>query len=242
MDVRPSASDRISLQGLRGSQPRRQRHSPPPQCFCRAAITCCTNRMSRRMSDMAQNSDAILDAEQRLLTDLRRLRRSVRCETVDQEAPPPRLTPGQRVADAVARVMGSWIFIISQTVILFAWVAANTVGAMRRWDPYPFILLNLALSFQAAYAAPVIMMSQNRQQHIDRQAAENDYQVNVKAELEIELLHQKIDELRAQEVVELTEAVRCLTELLRPSRAAATAGPGATVDAPRAPLQEMHTP
>jgi uncharacterized membrane protein len=110
--------------------------------------------------------------------------------------------------------MGSWTFIITQTVILLAWIAANTVGAAERWDPYPFILLNLALSFQAAYAAPVIMMSQNRQQDIDRRAAENDYKVNVKAELEIELLHEKIDELRAQEVLKLTEAVRSLTDLL----------------------------
>ncbi|MGY3618151.1 DUF1003 domain-containing protein [Bradyrhizobium sp. USDA 10063] len=66
--------------------------------------------------------------------------------------------------------MGSWSFIIVQSVILFAWITANLVGAMKGWDPYPFILLNLALSFQAAYAAPVIMMSQNRQQDIDRKA------------------------------------------------------------------------
>ena len=85
--------------------------------------------------------------------------------------------------------------------------------AIRGWDPYPFILLNLALSFQAAYAAPVIMMSQNRQQDIDRKAAEKDYRINVKAELEIELLHEKIDQLREREVLKLTEAVRGLTEL-----------------------------
>ena len=80
--------------------------------------------------------------------------------------------------------------------------------------PIPFILLNLALSFQAAYAAPFIMMSQNRQQDIDRKAAEHDYQINIKAELEIELLHQKIDELREKEVLSLTELVKQLTELL----------------------------
>jgi uncharacterized membrane protein len=76
-------------------------------------------------------------------------------------------------------------------------------------------LLNLALSFQAAYAAPFIMMSQNRQQDIDRKSAENDYQINIKAELEIELLHQKIDQLRETEVLYLTEAVKELTALLR---------------------------
>ena len=91
------------------------------------------------------------------------------------------------------------------------------MGAIRGWDPYPFILLNLALSFQAAYAAPVIMMSQNRQQEVDRKAAENDCRINVKAELEIELLHEKIDQLREREVVKLTEALRMLTELLEQS-------------------------
>jgi uncharacterized membrane protein len=86
----------------------------------------------------------------------------------------------------------------------------------QRLDPYPFILLNLALSFQAAYAAPVIMMSQNRQQDIDRKAAEKDYRINVKAELEIELLHEKIDQLR-EWVLKLTEAVMVLTELQQQS-------------------------
>ena len=86
-----------------------------------------------------------------------------------------------------------------------------------QWDPYPFILLNLALSFQAAYAAPIIMMAQNRQQDIDRKAAENDYKINIKAELEIELLHQKLDQLREQEVVQLSLAVKELSELLNRS-------------------------
>jgi uncharacterized membrane protein len=96
---------------------------------------------------------------------------------------------------------------------------------VQQWDPYPFILLNLALSFQAAYAAPFIMMSQNRQQDIDRKEAENDHQINIKAELEIELLHQKIDELREKEVLMLTQAVTDLTELLKRRDSAA----GATV-------------
>jgi uncharacterized membrane protein len=80
------------------------------------------------------------------------------------------------------------------------------------WDPYPFILLNLLLSFQAAYTAPVIMMSQNRQAEIDRRNAENDYHVNLKAELEIEELHQKIDLMREREIVELIGLVRSLAE------------------------------
>ena len=141
---------------------------------------------------------------------------------MDEPPAVARLTPGQRIADAVAIVMGSWSFIIVQSVILFVWITANLIGAMRGWDPYPFILLNLALSFQAAYAAPVIMMSQNRQQDIDRRAAENDYRINVKAEFEIELLHEKIDQLRERrEVLKLTEAVRALTELLEQSASGA---------------------
>ncbi len=107
------------------------------------------------------------------------------------------------------------------------WIALNVTAYVQQWDPYPFILLNLALSFQAAYAAPFIMMSQNRQQDIDRKSAETDYQINIKAELEIELLHQKIDQLRETEVLQLTEAVKVLTGLLRnakiePGQAAAT--------------------
>ena len=124
------------------------------------------------------------------------------------------LTAGQRVADAVAATMGSWRFIIIQTTILALWIALNVVAWISHWDPYPFILLNLALSFQAAYAAPFIMMSQNRQQDVDRRNAAEDFRINVKAELEIELLHQKLDELRGKEVAALTEAVASLAALL----------------------------
>ena len=121
--------------------------------------------------------------------------------------------------------MGSWRFIIIQSAVLLCWIALNITAYIRHWDPYPFILLNLALSFQAAYAAPFIMMSQNRQQDIDRQAAENDYQVNVKAELEIELVHQKLDQLRETEVMSLTRAVQNLSELLNRSGLCAPAAP-----------------
>ena len=110
--------------------------------------------------------------------------------------------------------MGSWRFIIIQTTILTFWIALNITAWINHWDPYPFILLNLALSFQAAYAAPFIMMSQNRQQDIDCQQAAEDFHINVKAELEIELLHQKLDELRGKEVLALTESVERLTKLL----------------------------
>ena len=115
----------------------------------------------------------------------------------------------------MATTMGSWTFIIIQSALLLIWIVLNITAYVQQWDPYPFILLNLALSFQAAYAAPFIMMSQNRQQDIDRKAAEHDYEVNVKAELEIELLHQKIDELREKEVLALSDSVKQLIDLLQ---------------------------
>jgi uncharacterized membrane protein len=106
-------------------------------------------------------------AEERLLKELRALRRTQRSRLAADKAAPD-LTFGQRIADRVAAVMGSWGFIIIQTTILAIWIALNMTAWVQKWDPYPFILLNLALSFQAAYAAPFIMMSQNRQQDIDR--------------------------------------------------------------------------
>jgi len=112
-----------------------------------------------------------------------------------------RLTFGHRVADRFADTVGSWRFIIIQSLILVAWIILNVVAWVHHWDPYPFILLNLTLSFQAAYAAPIIMMSQNRQEAKDRLRAEADYEVNQKAEDEIKLILQHLeyqDELMLQ--------------------------------------------
>lgn len=122
-----------------------------------------------------------------------------------QQIPHPRLTLGDRIADQFAAVIGSWRFIIIQSFLLASWVVLNLAGFVQHWDPYPFILLNLMLSFQAAYAAPIIMMSQNRQAEIDRQDAQHDYEVNMKAELEIELLHDKMNFLREAEIVIITK-------------------------------------
>jgi uncharacterized membrane protein len=169
------------------------------------------------MENLAHLRHELHETEEHLLTKLRSLRRDLR-KTQGQDGSQLaaiELTTGQRIADQVATTMGSWKFIIIQSVILLAWIALNVTAFVEQWDPYPFILLNLALSFQAAYAAPFIMMSQNRQQDIDRQAAEHDHQINIKAELEIELLHQKIDQLRETEVLYLTQAVKELTGLLR---------------------------
>ena len=123
-------------------------------------------------------------------------------------------TRGQRLADAVATTIGSWRFIIIQSTAIVLWITGNVLTGQGAWDPYPFILLNLLLSFQAAYTAPAIMMSQNRQSELDRKHAENDYEINVKAELEIELLHDKIDLMKEQELLALTQAVRDLSAQL----------------------------
>jgi len=97
-------------------------------------------------------------------------------------------TTGQRIADAVANSMGSWRFIIGQTIFVLIWMGLNVLGWMRHWDAYPFILLNLIFSTQAAYAAPIIMMAQNRQSERDRIQAQEDFDTNVAAKKEIEAL------------------------------------------------------
>ncbi len=130
-------------------------------------------------------------------------------------------TFGQRLADRIASFGGSWTFIIIFGAILLFWVGLNTLILARRgstFDPYPYILLNLFLSMLAALQAPVIMMSQNRQSAKDRLDAAHDYEVNLKAELEIVSLHEKLDELRAGRWTELVqmqqEQIRLLEQLL----------------------------
>jgi uncharacterized membrane protein len=167
------------------------------------------------MSGFSHIKHELQGAEHKLLEELRATRRTVREARAAAAGAEGQLTVGQRVADTVASTMGSWNFIIIQSAILIIWIVLNITAYVRNWDPYPFILLNLALSFQAAYAAPFIMMSQNRQQEIDRKAAENDYKINIKAELEIELLHQKLDNIREREILRLTDEVRALTTLLQ---------------------------
>ncbi|PKQ16556.1 MAG: hypothetical protein CVT67_03930 [Actinobacteria bacterium HGW-Actinobacteria-7] len=106
------------------------------------------------------------------------------------------LTAGQRVADSTARVLGSWTFIIIQTALVTAWIVLNLIAWARHWDPYPFILLNLMFSVQAAYAGPILMMSQNRQSERDRFQAQADYDTNVKGE---QLAEEILERLRRME-------------------------------------------
>ena len=108
-------------------------------------------------------------------------------------------TLGQRAADAIAKFAGSWAFIFSFIGILILWMALNIVMATKAFDPYPFILLNLVLSCVAAIQAPLIMMSQNRQEEKDRRRAENDYKVNLKTEIMIEALYDKLNAILAKQ-------------------------------------------
>lgn len=137
--------------------------------------------------------------EQRVLR--RMAKRIVISENVNERFH-DKLTFGQRLADQVAAFGGSWTFIIIFAVVLAAWVLVNTwlLPQPDIFDPYPFIFLNLILSMLAAIQAPVIMMSQNRQTSKDRLAAANDYEVNLKAELEIMNLHEKLDDIRMRQI------------------------------------------
>ena len=120
------------------------------------------------------------------------------------------LSIGGKIADSVAKGMGSWNFIIIQTVLVILWMALNLVGFFYHWDVYPFILLNLLFSTQAAYAAPIIMMSQNRQNDRDRLHAEEDYKTNVDAKKEIEALSII---LKTIEVEKLDKLISMLEEM-----------------------------
>ena len=140
-------------------------------------------------------------------------------ESIAQESM-EKLSVGQRLADKVARFGGSWKFISWFGAILFIWIGINLLLINReRFDPYPFILLNLVLSCLAAIQAPVIMMSQNRQEEKDRKRNENDYVVNLKAEIEIRTLHQKIDLLMQEQFKKLIESqaeqIKLLQSIIR---------------------------
>jgi len=130
--------------------------------------------------------------EKELLDKIRRRERVSKNVAVLHEQ---QLTFGQWVSDRLATVAGSWSFIFAFGLTLGIWILVNTVAYIHHWDKYPYILLNLMLSMLAAIQAPVIMMSQHRQEDRDRLRAEHDYEVNLKAEIEIQQLHQKLDEL-----------------------------------------------
>ena len=120
--------------------------------------------------------------------------------SIDPKGEKAKNTLGQRAADAIAKFAGSWAFIFSFTAVLILWMIINALLAAKAFDPYPFILLNLVLSCVAAIQAPLIMMSQNRQEEKDRRRAENDYKVNLKTEIMIEDLYDKVNVILAKQL------------------------------------------
>ena len=118
------------------------------------------------------------------------------------------LSLGDKLADGIASGMGSWNFLIWQSIIVLIWMALNVIGFIQHWDPYPFILLNLLFSTQAAYAAPLIMMSQNRQTARDRIQAEDDYTCNIEAKKEIEALQKQLSKIETEKLDEIMKLLQ----------------------------------
>jgi len=121
------------------------------------------------------------------------------------------LTVSQHIADKTAHTIGSWPFIVSQTILIIIWITINLVALIRHWDPYPFVLLNLLFSVQAAYAAPIIMMSQKRQNERDRHQATEDYETNVRAKEEIEEVQRilsRIENEKLNKILNLLQEVK----------------------------------
>jgi uncharacterized membrane protein len=159
-----------------------------------------------------RNSDTLTEAQRRVMQS------SVNRQPVTRntnEVYEGRLSFGDKVSDNIARVGGSWHFIISFCIFLGLWVLGNVWLATRAFDPYPFIFLNLLLSMLAAIQAPIIMMAQNRQTKHDRIDAGHDYEVNLKAEIEIMALHDKLDQLRNDQLVAILSRIESLSEDIR---------------------------
>ncbi len=164
-----------------------------------------TSLISEEKGEMVMLDRSVMDAIKN---------NSILSENIHDETDPP-LTLGQRLADKIATFGGSWTFIIVFFSFIIIWMMVNIwVLATRPFDPFPFILLNLILSCLAAIQAPIIMMSQNRQEQKDRQRSEHDYKINLKAELEIKLLSEKIDHLLVHQSRKLLEIQELQTDYL----------------------------
>lgn len=170
---------------------------------------------------MKTDTQTILESENEQLAKLQQIvQKTIDDEKliVDNLLHPPEevLTKGQKISDKVASFGGSWLFIISFFIVLFIWILFNTLSPKTfNFDPYPFILMNLILSCIAALQAPIIMMSQNRVEEKDRKRSENDYLINLKAELELRSLHQKIDLLLEEQIRVLFESQAKQLEILK---------------------------
>lgn len=170
--------------------------------------------MNKTVSELAQrwltrNPDGLSERETAVLQS------AIDRRTISRDTSLANASFGQRLADAIARVGGSWSFIIAFLAFLGVWALLNAwLLGREAFDPYPFIFLNLVLSMVAAIQAPVIMMSQNRQTERDRVDAGHDYEVNLKAEIEIMALHEKLDEMRHMEIVLIRDQVSDLREAI----------------------------
>ena len=179
-----------------------------------------SDKLRSVVAEILEDKDAALsEFERRVLQSI--LRHTTVTRDTTRESDETR-TFGETVSDEITRIGGSWPFIVSFILMMVVWIVGNTIALTRTgdtFDPYPFILLNLVLSMTAAIQAPIIMMSQNRQAQKDRLQATNDYEVNLKAELEIHRLHQRIDDLHKGEWKELLETqerqVRLLEQIRR---------------------------
>lgn len=161
--------------------------------------------MGKELHEMTNLRDTVLESL--------RSQTSLTSKLENEEIVP--LTTGQRIADQVAAFGGSWTFIISFGVFIVLWISANTYWFFNKaYDPYPFILLNLILSCIAALQAPIIMMSQNRQEEKDRERSKKDFMINLKSELEIRMLHEKIDHLIMHQQQELIEIQKVQVDMM----------------------------
>jgi len=171
-----------------------------------------TNFQHQFLEKMLQTEDDHLKKMHGLVADALKEEKSI-VKNLREESKED-ATTGQRIADKVASFGGSWTFIITFGIILAGWIGVNLVMATKAFDPFPFILLNLVLSTIAAMQAPVIMMSQNRKEEKDRKRAENDYIINLKSEIEIRHLHQKINLLMEEQFQTLLDVQKYQVELL----------------------------
>ncbi len=184
-------------------------------------FSCISNIQSTKIKKMDKDITKLLKAQNSHVKELQEIVK----KTIEEEnlivqnlrnPAKEMLTRGQRVSDKVARFGGSWLFIISFLIILTVWIVYNvSVPKGKEFDPYPFILMNLILSCIAALQAPIIMMSQNRQEEKDRKRNENDYMINLKSELEVNALNQKIDLLLQKQIKELVDSQARQLEILK---------------------------
>lgn len=171
------------------------------------------NRLRREyiQDNMAADNTEINAVQQQVLDSIKENESIIKNINAEFEG---KQTFGNRLSDHVAEFGGSWAFIITFTAILFIWILVNSVAFLSHYDPYPFMLMNLVLSCVAALQAPVIMMSQNRQEAKDRLRAEHDFQTNLKAELEIRNLNAKVDELLTHQWHRLLEIQQIQVEMM----------------------------